>query len=473
MKTTLLLFFSLFYVHVYAQLTNISPDDLEQGDLFGFIVEISGDDLIINASSSNDGAEDGGAMYHYRLDGMEWVFNQKIALSTSELETSRRLGKWVTMSGDWIAAAIEETDNTSSVAFYKRENDQWVSHSKISNNVPESFYGWQIKLDGEQAIVSAIADFNSDGVETGAAYIYNYNSDSDAWEQKTKLTAPGLEFNDLFGGAVYIKDGLTVVTSRNDNDNGDASGAAFIYEKVQEDWVFTQKITPADGMPGDRFGYRISGDNDRLIISGYGSDNSRGAVYIYTKENEWVQEARLQAEDLSEGDWFGSSIAIEGNRILIGARNYSENVPNGGAVFVYEKENVDWVEKFKIVNTNGQEGDRLGGGVDFVGDDAVIGSYGYSEFTGAAYTVNIGDLVSTKEEYLTSVSLYPNPCEDHFVIDFGNISESQIEIFSIDGIIQNSIKQHGNYINVSDLAPGYYFARSKENSKWFQKFVKL
>ena len=473
MKQFTLIIFCLFTLTIHAQLTDISPVDLEEGDLFGFIVDIDGDDLLFSAAGSDDLKENFGAIFHYRYDGSEWQLNQKILPTIAEIENSSSMGSWCSISGDWIAASIRRDDLVRSVVFYKRENNEWIRHSKITNNVEEGFFGWQIKLDGNQVIIGSINDFNDDGIRTGAAYIYDYNPIADEWQQAAKLAPEDLEFGDLFGGAVYMKDGLAAVASRNDNDNGANSGAVYIFEKDEGVWTQAAKITPDDGMPDDRFGYRIDGDDNKLIISGYGSNNETGAAYIYRFDNEWVQEARLDSEDLSEGDWFGSSIVLDGDRAIIGARHHTGNADRSGAFFIFEKEGMNWTEKHKFINPNGQVDDFLGGALDFENEQFIISSYGYNNRSGAAYTLNINDLVSTKSQLEPTFSIYPNPCRSHLKLDIEGQDMKEIDIFSVDGVWQRSFKYDGSTIDISQLNTGCYFLRSKVDALPLGKFVKI
>ncbi len=473
MKQFALLIFCFFTFSIHAQLTNISPPDLEEGDLFGFVVDIDGDNLVFSTSGSDELAEDLGALYHYIHDGTDWQLNKKILPTTEEIPNSNGLGAWCSISGDWIAASIRGDDLIRYVVLYKRENNQWIRHSKISNNVEDGIFGWQIELDGNQAIIGSINDFNEDGIRTGAAYIYDYDPVTDEWQQTVKLAPDGLELGDLFGAAVYMQDDLVAVSARNDNDNGANSGAVYIFEKDQGEWSQTSKLIADDGTPDDRFGYRIDGDGNKLIISGYGKDNETGAAYIFTNDNGWAQETRLNSSELSEGDWFGSSVVLDGDRAIIGARNHTGEAVRSGALFVFEKEGANWIEKRMFVNPNGQIDDFFGGGLDYENERLVVTSYGFNDRTGAAYALDVDDLLATNTHPDLSFSIFPNPCHSHLMLDAEDMNMEEIEIYSLEGILQKSFKYDGKAIDVGLLNAGCYFLQRKVDGSPLGKFIKM
>ena len=83
MKRLLLLFTFFQAFNLTAQLIEITPDNPTEGDFTGFFIDINDDDLVINASGSND---ERGAIFHYGYDGSQWQFNQRLELELTEDE---------------------------------------------------------------------------------------------------------------------------------------------------------------------------------------------------------------------------------------------------------------------------------------------------------------------------------------------------------------------------------------------------
>jgi hypothetical protein len=99
-------------------------------------------------------------------------------------------------------------------------------------------------------------------------------------------------------------------------------------------------------------------------------------VYVYQREGtSWVEEARLTASDGFHGDFFGIGLAIDGDRIAVGATgNFIRPNPDPGlgAVYIFEKDGTGWVEKLKLVPSGSEPADLFGDDVSLSGDLAVI-----------------------------------------------------------------------------------------------------
>jgi len=135
---------------------------------------------------------------------------------------------------------------------------------------------------------------------------------------------PGAEF-----GYVVAMDGnVAVVGAPGKGDRGPDSGAAYIYERDTDGvWHFVRKLVEEDAAPGNRFGESVAISGNRIIVGSPGGDNygiPSGAAYIYERDwggpNEWGMVAKLTAFDGDEGDAFGGHVAIDGDIAVVGAR---------------------------------------------------------------------------------------------------------------------------------------------------------
>ena len=119
-------------------------------------------------------------------------------------------------------------------------------------------------------------------------------------------------------------------------------GAVYIFQRQGEAWVEQAKVLPSDSQPGDRFGLRVALFGDTLAVGApykqaAPGGNAAGAVYLFQRQGEaWSQQALLAAPDGAPFDLFGSSLALQGDTLVVGAR--SADLPgetNAGAVYVY------------------------------------------------------------------------------------------------------------------------------------------
>ena len=101
-------------------------------------------------------------------------------------------------------------------------------------------------------------------------------------------------------------------------------------------------MTAADGAEWDYFGYSVAIDGSTVVVGAWGKDSNTGAVYILRTSdggNTYDEVAKLTAADGAAGDWFGISVAIAGDTIVVGASNDGNtgmNLNDGsGSVYVF------------------------------------------------------------------------------------------------------------------------------------------
>ena len=130
-------------------------------------------------------------------------------------------------------------------------------------------------------------------------------------------------------------DGDTVVIGAySDDDKGYNSGSAYVFTRdtagdLASGWTQIAKLTADDGAASDYFGYSVSIDGDTVVIGANRDDDkgsNSGSAYVFTRDTAgdlgsgWTQLAKLTAEDGADSDQFGSSVSIDGDTVVIGAR---------------------------------------------------------------------------------------------------------------------------------------------------------
>jgi hypothetical protein len=151
--------------------------------------------------------------------------------------------------------------------------------------------------------------------------------------------------NKVFGFSVAFLGDNAIIDSYMDNGG---KGSAYIYTKQNGVWIETQKITPNDLEVGDFFGESVAISNDYAVIGckngKIGSNYYQGTVYVFIhNNNSWNQEAKLIANDGSESDNFGKSVAIFNDRIIVGASS-DDVVSNAdqGSAYIFTRISNTW-----------------------------------------------------------------------------------------------------------------------------------
>jgi len=125
-------------------------------------------------------------------------------------------------------------------------------------------------------------------------------------------------------------------------DNGARPGSAYIFERAPDgNWQQVAKILPLDGAAGDTFGESVSLNGDRLAVGAFRTDDNKprsGSAYVFDRDagGNWVQVTKILPLDGDRADEFGGSVALDGDRVLVGAERDNANGPDSGSAYIFE-----------------------------------------------------------------------------------------------------------------------------------------
>ena len=252
-------------------------------------------------------------------------------------------------------------------------------------------YGRSVALSGDTAVVgSPLADVNGK-TDQGVAYVYLYKDG--AWTPQAKLIAPDIDTNRQFGYTVAIDGNTVVVGARSPNK----IGAAYVFVRSGAGWSPQAKLVPADEVNDDRFGEAVAINADTIVVGAPlhdlagTADKNRGAAYVFTRTGAtWTQQAKLTAADAQDFQFFGVSVAVDGNTAMVGAPGGS-GIPayDPGSAYVFTRAGTQWSQQAKLTALDPQHQQLFGDGVSLSGDTAAVGAPSAkidgASFAGAAY----------------------------------------------------------------------------------------
>lgn len=140
-------------------------------------------------------------------------------------------------------------------------------------------------------------------------------------------------------------------------------------------WVFAQDLQAGGIGQDDAFGFSAAADGDVAVIGAPGADSDRGAVFVYLRNGDsWSETQRLEASDRASGDRFGEAVAVDGERVVVGAPDVGGS--SAGKAYVFER-NGTWSED--AILQSGEINDllspsRFGASVDVSGDTIAVGA---------------------------------------------------------------------------------------------------
>jgi hypothetical protein len=267
----------------WSQQAKLTADDGAANDGFGQEVSISGDYVVVGAVGNDDQGEFSGSAYIFARDGENW--SQQVKLTADDGAADDHFGFRVSISGDYaLIGAYGDNDNggnSGSAYVFIREGENWSQQAKLTADDGEAgdeLGGYGVCINGNTALLGAYGDDN----RTGSAYIFVREGEN--WSQQAKLMANDRSARDRFGMSSSISGGVAVVGSYLDDDDGENSGSVYTFHLEGENWIQASKITASDAEAGDHFGWSVSISGASVIIGAYDNDDDgekSGSAYIY------------------------------------------------------------------------------------------------------------------------------------------------------------------------------------------------
>lgn len=362
--------------------------------------DASGRDLAAHMSA-RDGmltleVDDAGAVYPVTIDPT--IANEDAKLRATDAASRDEFGRTVSISGSTIVVGAPNDDDNgtnsgSAYVFVKPVDDGWtgalIEHAKLLPSDGASFdgFGSSASVSGDTVVVGAAAD-DDNGTSSGSVYVFVKpvgGWDGTLTEDAKLLASDGsggegpFRGGDFFGFSVAVSGDTVVVGANEDNDNGTASGSAYVFVKPVGGWYGTlneeAKLLPSDGRFSDRFGGSVSASEGTIVVGGSSTD----AAYVFVRPvGGWNgtlnEDARLLASNLSTLRDFGRSVSISGDTVVVGASGFG---PPGSA-YVFMKPVGGWngtlSEDAKLVASDGDGSARFGIFVSVSTDTVVVGA---------------------------------------------------------------------------------------------------
>lgn len=286
-------------------------------------------------------------------------------------------------------------------------------------------FGISVSLDGDRAVIGANRD-DDNGNNSGSAYVFDFIGSS--WSQSAKLKANDAMPDDEFGRSLSLHGNRVLIGShRDDNNNGINAGSVYIFDKIASNWSQTVKLIPSNPLDKN-FSQSLSSSQNRVLIGSSTNDGS-GAAYIFDLvSNSWQETIRLVANDASPGVAFGLSVSLDNNRALIGARFDGVNTDSAGSAYIFDLVGNNWMQTAKLIATDGEPLDNFGKTVSLSGDTALIGSYNHNLDLGSVYVFDLNASLWTQTTQLNASDGFSG---DSFGASSITLSDNQIFIGAV------------------------------------------
>jgi LPXTG-site transpeptidase (sortase) family protein len=275
--------------------------------------------------------------------------------------------------------------NGGAAYIFVKSGKTWIQEAKLvpSDIQAGDTFGVSVAIDGNTVVIGATGVDVGKKSNAGAAYIFTRSGIN--WKQRAKLLAPEPHTDDGFGCSVAI-DNITVAIGADSEDQPPLIdvGAAYIFLMRGNSWDFKSKLLPSKPNLGTFFGTSVSIYGDRLVVGAseanpYGISGV-GSAYVFIRQgNQWKQEAALSPPLGRSGDFFGHSTAIYGQTIVIGAILSDPDwgngrITNAGSAYVYKLINNKWEAQAQLIAEDALPFDNFGQSVTVFNDVVAVGA---------------------------------------------------------------------------------------------------
>ena len=297
-------------------------------------------------------------------------------------------------AGDAFGASVARSQRTAAVGaparlegtgavyvFDRQADGSWVqSILRASDGAVGDHFGHSVAIaeSGRTIVVGAYHD-DDGGESSGSVYVYTRSRVNEPWRE-TKLTASDGSADAEFGASVAVADSALIVGAAGDDERGEQSGSAYIFER-QADGSWRERklagVAGADWDEGDRFGSSVDMSGGAAIVGAPGSGDGSGSAFIFTRQADGgYAPARLATP---EGVWaFGQRVAIDDGTAVVG-QNLS----------AAPREAEDWIAANYLYEQQG-DGDWMYTRIQLPAD-LTLGEFGPSlDISGGAFITGSG-----------------------------------------------------------------------------------
>jgi hypothetical protein len=397
----------------------------------------------MGGNQTDDSLSESGAVYVFRRAGAVW--QQEAYLKASNTGRDDRFGASVALSGDTLAVGArtessaaegvggnednDAAEGSGAVYVFRRTGTTWQQEAylKASNTGSNDSFGTSVAVSGDLLAVGATGeDSAAEGVggdqdddsvtESGAVYVFR--RDGTTWQQEAYLKASNTGGSDFFGTSMALAgDTLAVGATGEDSaaqgvdgdqtdDSAARSGAVYVFRRDDSGWQQEAYLKASNTEGEDEFGLSVALSGETLVVGapfedsaapGVGGDQSdeqapaSGAVYVFRRAGAtWQQEKYIKASNPDVNDQFGTSVALSGDVLAVGARGEDSGAKgvNGdqgnderigsGAVYVFRRTGVAWLQEAYLKASTPGVNDFFGSAVALSGDALVAGATGES-----------------------------------------------------------------------------------------------
>jgi len=391
---------------------------------------IDGWELIVGRFDTRSYTNNGALIYTVNPDNRQYRMD-----GTNDYAHHGESGGGTVAAGRGYTAmgVLPSTQTSAVVAVYAPTGQHWVVDALLSKYDPvdpERYMNLGAALDMDGVTVVAGCPINVSG---NYDRVLAFWRDTNVWYEQAEWT---LSASQGFGTAVAVAGDFAALGVPGADQPTFDEGAVLVQKRTGTNWAYYATLTQIPAQFGDQFGYSVDMTTNFLIGGAPFADTLKGKAWIFCNvTGTWTQAAALTEGDLSSGDNYGKAVAISDTHAAVGA----PGVSTGGVVYLYYFDGTNWTRIAKLSAPEPHAGDEYGAAVALNHNRLLVGASDEGVATGSrnpgrAYLykldgTNVEEAVnvwpgdpSDEYEYGRHVAL----SDDYGMVGPGSVAESYI-----------------------------------------------
>jgi hypothetical protein len=356
------------------KLTGPLPD--AAGNQFGLSVALDGDRMTVGRPDWKQGYAGGVDLFERQAGGAAWVFFE--TLVPSDGEEYDQFGYSVALAGQTVVVGAPSHGafggKGAAYVFERQDDGTWLETAKLPPPNEAWAFGWSVDIDGDRIAVGA-AGMTVGGDGTGRVAIFE--REGGTWLPKDTFQPLQSVFFDSFGASLDLQGERIVVGAPSlVGFTGFDAGHAFVFERSSSGTAWQEKamLSAPDALYTDRFGQDVALDGERVVVGApwHGPAPNVGAAFVFDLLGAvWTQTAKLYPSAQPTLEDFASAVDAEGARVIAGARNADGAA---GAAYRFEEGPGGWAEVERFQGSGIGSNDTFGYALDLRGSEVLVGA---------------------------------------------------------------------------------------------------
>jgi hypothetical protein len=321
--------------------------------------------------------------------------------------------------------------DTGAVKVYHATGGQLLHLLENPDPAPFAYFGHAVAISGSRVVVgsgSAVGGL----AYAGRVHIYDLASPNPQLPLLS-LDNPSPGEYDQFGHSVAIDGDRVVVGAWLDDHGAPDAGVAYVYDlSSATPQVPAATLVNPDPQAGDGFGVAVAVSGERVVVAAYLDDGGApdaGRAYVYDLDSPQPDDPFLvlTRPGAAANDGFGTSLAISGDRIIVGIETADASAANSGSAALFDLSSpTPGVPVVTLLNPAPAAGCYFGTSVSISGDTVAVGAYRDGSVAGNGGACHVYDLGGPAPQLPVRTLRKAAPAEGDFFGNAVSVSGSRI-----------------------------------------------